>query len=110
MEVLCNPLQSHSRFLPQSPCYFHLLRDGFLRPTNSRSVQPQHAVLRFRWGLANVAPVSTTAPVGQSIPRRAFVTTHWSVVLAARDPDSPESAEALEKLCGAYWYPLYAQS
>ncbi len=34
------------------------------------------------------------------------VTTHWSVVLAA-GKEAPESALALEKLCGAYWYPLY---
>jgi RNA polymerase sigma factor (sigma-70 family) len=38
----------------------------------------------------------------------AFVTTHWSVVLSARDKASPQSAVALEKLCRAYWYPLYA--
>ena len=37
-----------------------------------------------------------------------FVTTHWSVVLAARDKSSPDSAVALEALCRAYWYPLYA--
>jgi RNA polymerase sigma factor (sigma-70 family) len=37
-----------------------------------------------------------------------FVTTHWSVVLAARDKSSPNSAAALEALCRAYWYPLYA--
>ena len=37
-----------------------------------------------------------------------FTTTHWSVVLAARWSDSPQAAEALEKLCRAYWYPLYA--
>jgi RNA polymerase sigma factor (sigma-70 family) len=30
------------------------------------------------------------------------------VVLTARDKASPVSAEALEKLCRAYWYPLYA--
>ena len=39
---------------------------------------------------------------------RLFVTTRWSVVSLARDGDSPESAEALETLCKAYWYPLYA--
>jgi RNA polymerase sigma-70 factor (ECF subfamily) len=48
------------------------------------------------------------APAGEDIPRRAFVTTHWSVVLSARDKASPQAAEALEKLCRAYWYPLYA--
>lgn len=37
-----------------------------------------------------------------------FLTTHWSVVLAAKDKSSPESAAALEVLCRAYWYPLYA--
>ncbi len=37
-----------------------------------------------------------------------FTTTHWSVVLAARESASPGSQEALEKLCRAYWYPLYA--
>jgi len=36
-----------------------------------------------------------------------FATTHWSVVLRAGDSQAPESAEALEKLCRAYWYPLY---
>jgi DNA-directed RNA polymerase specialized sigma24 family protein len=37
-----------------------------------------------------------------------FATTHWSVVLAAGDSASPGWREALEKLCQAYWYPLYA--
>ena len=37
-----------------------------------------------------------------------FATTHWSVVLAARDDDSSGAALALEKLCRAYWRPLYA--
>jgi RNA polymerase sigma-70 factor (ECF subfamily) len=37
-----------------------------------------------------------------------FTTTHWSIVLRARDPASPQAADALEKLCRSYWYPLYA--
>src|SRR6266704_6572178 len=37
-----------------------------------------------------------------------FATTHWSVVLTAGDSASPQAAEALEKLCRTYWYPLYA--
>jgi RNA polymerase sigma-70 factor (ECF subfamily) len=36
-----------------------------------------------------------------------FTTTHWSVVLAAGQQDSPQASEALETLCRAYWYPLY---
>src|SRR5262245_46299567 len=37
-----------------------------------------------------------------------FVTTHWSLVRAARDAAAPESRAALAALCEAYWYPLYA--
>lgn len=37
-----------------------------------------------------------------------FEDTHWSVVLHARDGDSPRATAALEALCRAYWYPLYA--
>ena len=36
----------------------------------------------------------------------AFITTHWSVVLTAQG-ESPAAAEALEKLCRIYWWPLY---
>lgn len=36
----------------------------------------------------------------------AFVTTHWSVVLAAQG-ESAEADAALEKLCRTYWWPLY---
>jgi hypothetical protein len=35
-----------------------------------------------------------------------FATTHWSVVLAAGQEASLQSAQALEQLCRAYWYPL----
>ena len=41
---------------------------------------------------------------------REFDTTHWSLVLAAR-PDAASDSRvrgALEALCRAYWYPLYA--
>ncbi len=36
-----------------------------------------------------------------------FTTTHWTVVLNAKDPKSPVAADALEQLCRTYWYPLY---
>ena len=53
------------------------------------------------------------APSGKSTEKAethegVFATTHWSVVLAAGDSESPPAAEALEKLCRTYWYPLYA--
>ncbi len=37
-----------------------------------------------------------------------FKTTHWSVVVLAAGGREQPSLEALEKLCQAYWYPLYA--
>ncbi len=37
-----------------------------------------------------------------------FATTHWSVVIAAGGGNSPQAAEALDRLCRTYWYPLYA--
>lgn len=39
---------------------------------------------------------------------RIFPRTRWSLVLAATQKNSSESAAALESLCRAYWYPLYA--
>lgn len=37
-----------------------------------------------------------------------FATTHWSVILAAGGEDSTVATTALESLCRAYWYPVYA--
>lgn len=38
----------------------------------------------------------------------AFATTRWSLILSAGDRHSPDADRALESLCQAYWYPLYA--
>lgn len=37
-----------------------------------------------------------------------FGTTHWSVVLTAGDPASPQAAGAMAQLCQTYWLPIYA--
>ena len=37
-----------------------------------------------------------------------FVTTSWNTVLAAREASTVASRDALEALCGTYWYPVYA--
>jgi RNA polymerase sigma factor (sigma-70 family) len=44
----------------------------------------------------------------QDRPEPLFVTTHWSVVLAAGRSDTTRAHDALAHLCKAYWYPLYA--
>jgi len=41
-------------------------------------------------------------------PAGCFVTTHWSVVLAAGRDDTTRARAALEQLCRNYWHPLYA--
>lgn len=41
-------------------------------------------------------------------PAGRFQTTHWSVVLLAGQEQSSGRAAALEKLCRAYWHPIYA--
>jgi RNA polymerase sigma factor (sigma-70 family) len=47
--------------------------------------------------------------VDNDVPKPAgqFATTRWSVVLLAGQEVSPQSAAALEKLCRAYWQPIY---
>ena len=41
-------------------------------------------------------------------PGAVFVTTQWSVVLDAGGQDTDLAPVALESLCRAYWFPLYA--
>jgi len=54
--------------------------------------------------------MSSQPPADETRERAAaqFATTHWSVVLQAQAGASPDSLEALERLCRIYWYPLYA--
>jgi RNA polymerase sigma-70 factor (ECF subfamily) len=50
--------------------------------------------------------MSSDSPSGDA--PRIFPPTRWSLVLAATRKDAPESATALEAICRAYWFPLYA--
>ena len=40
--------------------------------------------------------------------QRRFATTRWTLVLATRQPGSPEAASAFAALCETYWFPVYA--
>ena len=54
-------------------------------------------------------PYSADHFPGSQRPSEAqFLTTHWSLVLKAGQSDSTQATQALEELCRAYWYPLYA--
>lgn len=91
----CSPLQIHG------PCRYRRETGCVLAVRGHPAKLP----------LVNNPPaVPLSDRAGDELVRRPlFVTTHWSVVLSARDKTSPCSAEALERLCRAYWYPLYAQ-
>jgi RNA polymerase sigma-70 factor (ECF subfamily) len=63
----------------------------------------RHAQFDFNTNIRHMRHTSAQVPVDASV----FATTHWSVVLAATDTDSPGAQQALEQLCRTYWYPLY---
>jgi RNA polymerase sigma factor (sigma-70 family) len=42
------------------------------------------------------------------VSAKSFVTTQWTVVLAAGHGHASQARRALEELCRLYWYPLYA--
>ena len=69
-----------------------------------RKIQTRHAQrASYRPGVS-----SEPKPAGSTQQPNLFLTTHWSIVLTAAEADSPHAAQALEQLCRAYWYPLYA--
>jgi RNA polymerase sigma factor (sigma-70 family) len=39
--------------------------------------------------------------------KRAFQSTLWTVVLAAKNPEAPDRREALQRLIETYWKPVY---
>ena len=77
-------------------------REGFL-PYSSGTA---------RAGSDSSTPICKSMPPPGELNRAAgggvFVTTHWSVVLAAGDAAQPDAHAALTKLCRQYWPPLYA--
>ncbi len=57
---------------------------------------------------SNQTDPGSTSACAQPSPRPTFVTTHWSLVVSAGRNDTPHAHDALEKLCRAYWFPVYA--
>jgi DNA-directed RNA polymerase specialized sigma24 family protein len=49
--------------------------------------------------------MTDSPPIPEAAGPRVFATTHWSVVEAVAEG---ESVAALETLCRAYWFPVYA--
>lgn len=55
--------------------------------------------------MSDIPPASSFP---SDLPAGIFATTRWTLVVAAGSGTTVQSARALEELCRAYWYPLYA--
>ncbi len=53
---------------------------------------------------------TSTTPIApdRPAPSPAFLTTHWTAVMAAGRQFTDQDREALARLCENYWFPLYA--
>jgi RNA polymerase sigma-70 factor (ECF subfamily) len=61
--------------------------------------------------LTSLANIKFTKPIPGTLQEggAAFETTHWTLLLRARQSDSTETArKAFSNFCTAYWPPLYA--
>src|SRR5688572_32863663 len=47
-------------------------------------------------------------PTDEGQKAQWFPVTHWTDIVAARREGSATALEALNRLCGTYWYPIYA--
>ena len=53
--------------------------------------------------------MASSLPTQPATSVSRFTATHWTVVLlASAEDESTQAAEALERLCRTYWFPLYA--
>ena len=60
------------------------------------------------YGHPSFLVMTDTTQATEKAESRAFATTHWSVVRAVAEGEPVPARQALETLCRAYWYPVYA--
>ncbi|WP_075086613.1 RNA polymerase sigma factor [Verrucomicrobium spinosum] len=58
--------------------------------------------------MSEIKWIAMLTPCPDAALPRGFHTTRWSVIRQAIADDDKQSREALEQICRAYWYPLYA--
>ena len=87
-----------------------LLRIGTRFACISSTAPRAHVILFSQNRVRSVTlPATKTIPGTLQEGGASFQTTHWTVVLRARQTESPEAArEALSRLCETYWPPLYS--
>ena len=119
LNLPCSPcLKSHCVYEKPNECLKgDFARDGFRARPKEYCHHPQRKrACVFNANGVTFAPVTTssqtnpgsTSTGAEPPPRPAFVTTHWSLVVSAGGNDTPHARNALEKLCRAYWFPIYA--
>jgi RNA polymerase sigma-70 factor (ECF subfamily) len=91
-----------------------VLRPWRGHPVTVPEAAPMASLRPTAGGGSERAPVEGTPRVSSAedaptpgLPAGWFASTHWSVVLAAAQADDPDTRAALEKLCRAYWKPLF---
>src|SRR5262249_13042849 len=104
----CSPAPCRSRTWP-SPARRSTRRPGRRSsPAPCRSTRRSDLGRRPRFS----PPSNRRSPCGRDragVPMdHRFLTTRWSLVLAAGQKRGDRSAEALASLCETYWYPVYA--
>src|SRR5437762_2301010 len=62
----------------------------------------------FSASVASLLDMPSSASESGPAMSRVFATTHWSVVTAAGELHSHSAQGALETLCRAYWFPVFA--
>ena len=67
-----------------------------------------HAIADIRQILWYPKAVASEPPEPRTADAGRFELTHWSLIADAGDRDSAKARKALERLCAAHWYPLYA--
>jgi RNA polymerase sigma factor (sigma-70 family) len=82
--------------------------DGHRPPLQSRLKLDFYTLFDFNRAVPSDGEVGSQRAFGPGSQEAgvAFVTTHWSVVLAAQG-QSPAAEEALANLCRIYWRPIY---
>jgi RNA polymerase sigma factor (sigma-70 family) len=98
------------RFLPTSPLALRFLCYLLFNPFRRHRLCRLSACNGKSCGamIAPMPPSPSEDGPAETTRHGWFATTHWSVVLAAKEGASSEAAIALDKLCRAYWPPLYA--
>ncbi len=81
-------------------------------PTSSNVTIPRKAqdLARAKFGVIVKATAMDSCNSSEDSSESSgwFATTHWTVVIRAKEGDSPEGSEALAKLCRTYWKPVNA--